>query len=119
MHNNQEPKFNVDGSVYSGPWGRPQNDGPAIRASTLSQFAQTLNIQKKIQKLYRAEFPATSPIKRDLEYVAKEWAKKCFDIWEEIQGEHFYTLVQSYSALKIGGEIAKLMKDDGAIEWYD
>src|SRR4051812_28309101 len=27
-----EPKFNVDGSAFTGPWARPQNDGPALRA---------------------------------------------------------------------------------------
>ncbi|MFM8270452.1 MAG: glycoside hydrolase family 15 protein, partial [Pseudomonadota bacterium] len=26
-----EPKFNVDGTAFVGPWGRPQNDGPALR----------------------------------------------------------------------------------------
>lgn len=25
-----EPKYNVDGSGYEGPWGRPQNDGPSF-----------------------------------------------------------------------------------------
>jgi glucoamylase len=25
-----EPKFNIDGSPNSDPWGRPQNDGPAL-----------------------------------------------------------------------------------------
>ena len=26
-----EPKFNVDGSAFTGSWGRPQRDGPALR----------------------------------------------------------------------------------------
>lgn len=30
-----EPKFNADGTLFTGPWGRPQNDGPAIRATAM------------------------------------------------------------------------------------
>ena len=26
-----EPKVNIDGTPYNEPWGRPQNDGPALR----------------------------------------------------------------------------------------
>jgi glucoamylase len=26
-----EPKFNVDGTAFTGAWGRPQRDGPALR----------------------------------------------------------------------------------------
>ena len=31
-----EPKFNVDGSAFQGAWGRPQDDGPALRAIALT-----------------------------------------------------------------------------------
>ena len=34
-----EPKFNVDGSVYELSWGRPQSDGPGIRASAMIHFS--------------------------------------------------------------------------------
>src|SRR3954469_8561082 len=37
-----EPKFRVDGSVFSAPWGRPQNDGPALRSITLCRWANLL-----------------------------------------------------------------------------
>ena len=30
-----EPKFFMNNSVFTGPWGRPQNDGPATAAITL------------------------------------------------------------------------------------
>lgn len=29
-----EAKYNVDGSAFTGGWGRPQRDGPALRAIT-------------------------------------------------------------------------------------
>jgi glucoamylase len=37
-----EPKFNVDGTAFTGSWGRPQTDGPAIRATVLIEFANLL-----------------------------------------------------------------------------
>lgn len=37
-----EPKFNVDESAYTGAWGRPQRDGPALRATALISFGQWL-----------------------------------------------------------------------------
>ena len=37
-----EPKFNVDESAYTGSWGRPQRDGPALRATALIAFGQWL-----------------------------------------------------------------------------
>lgn len=37
-----EPKFNVDETAFTGPWGRPQRDGPALRATALIDFGQWL-----------------------------------------------------------------------------
>lgn len=34
-----EPKFNADGTAFTGAWGRPQNDGPALRAIALVKLA--------------------------------------------------------------------------------
>ena len=39
-----EPKWFLDGRVYDGPWGRLQNDGPALRALVMTRYAvQLLN----------------------------------------------------------------------------
>src|SRR3990167_10057673 len=43
-----EPKFNLDGTPYAGPWGRPQNDGPALRALALIHFANVLLTHKYV-----------------------------------------------------------------------
>ena len=43
-----EPKYNVNGTPFTGPWGRPQNDGPALRAITLIKFANHLIKEGKI-----------------------------------------------------------------------
>jgi glucoamylase len=37
-----EPKFNVDQTAFTGPWGRPQRDGPALRATALIAYANYL-----------------------------------------------------------------------------
>lgn len=72
-----EPKYEVNGDVYKGPWGRLQNDGPALRASTLIRFAIAYlakggNIDR-IKELYDGKYPAQTVVKVDLEYVAHRW----------------------------------------------
>lgn len=37
-----EPKFNVDETAFTGSWGRPQRDGPALRATALIAFGNWL-----------------------------------------------------------------------------
>lgn len=39
-----EPHFNVDLTAYTGSWGRPQRDGPALRATALIDFGEWLNV---------------------------------------------------------------------------
>lgn len=40
-----EPKFNVDMSAFTGSWGRPQRDGPALRAIALIDFGNWLLVR--------------------------------------------------------------------------
>lgn len=40
-----EPKFNVDLSAFTGAWGRPQRDGPALRAIALIDFGNWLIVR--------------------------------------------------------------------------
>lgn len=37
-----EPHFNVDETAFTGAWGRPQRDGPALRATALIDFGNWL-----------------------------------------------------------------------------
>ncbi|GMG36719.1 unnamed protein product [Aspergillus oryzae var. brunneus] len=37
-----EPKFNVDETAFTGAWGRPQRDGPALRATAMISFGEWL-----------------------------------------------------------------------------
>ena len=38
-----EPKFNVDETAFTGPWGRPQRDGPALRWRNRFAFVANAN----------------------------------------------------------------------------
>lgn len=110
-----EPKFNVDGSAYNGDWGRPQNDGPALRASALIGLARILLNQGEAgyvrEKLYDGKNPTQSVIKFDLEYLANHWQDPCFDIWEEVSGRQFYTLLVQRKALMEGASLASDLGD--------
>lgn len=117
-----EPKFNVDGSAYNHPWGRPQNDGPALRALTLTRFAHYLMATGRngyVQtQLYSGKMPARGIIKRDLEYVAHSIHSSDFDPWEEVRGFHFYNRMVQRKALVEGAKLAKMLGDEGAAKFY-
>lgn len=117
-----EPKFYLDGKAFNEPWGRPQNDGPALRAISLIEWAKILVLENDEQqvrdRLYNSNYPATSPIKKDLEYISHHWKDPSFDLWEEVQGTHFYTLMVIRRALLEGADLARRMDDPKAADWY-
>lgn len=117
-----EPKYNIDGSGFTGPWGRPQNDGPALRAISMIKFARILfsegNQDYVLKNLYHGSLPADSVIKKDLEYVAHNWREHSFDLWEEEKGMHFYTLLSQHVALQEGAKLARELNDNGAADFY-
>lgn len=64
----------------------------------------------------------TSPdsvLKSDLEYTGHTWCKPSFDIWEEVQGIHFFTLLAARSALTCGADVALTLDDKGAADYYE
>ncbi|MEQ1878537.1 MAG: glycoside hydrolase family 15 protein, partial [Bdellovibrionia bacterium] len=118
-----EPKFEADGRAFNESWGRPQSDGPALRAMTLVKFANELIARGEESyvraELYDGKWPdPQSPIKRDLEYIVKNWEKDTWDAWEEIRGFHFYTRVMQIKALEAGGRLARALGDTGAASTY-
>ena len=117
-----EPKFNLDGTAYTGPWARPQNDGPALRAVTLIHLARVLlragDGGYVHDHLYAVELPTTTVIKTDLEYVAHHWQDPSFDLWEEIEGDQFYTRMVQRRALLEGADLAEQLGDSGAASFY-
>lgn len=118
-----EPKFYVNGQAYFFPWGRPQNDGPAQRSLVLTRWSHELiaNDQKDYVTgvLYDGTDPSFSVIKTDLEFVAHHWQDPCFDLWEEVNGTHFYTRMLQRSSLREGAELAEILGDTGAANFYN
>ncbi len=115
-----EPKFNVDGSAYMDSWGRPQDDGPAIRAITLIHLAKIWLSEGKdfLVKENLYDGTSNSIIKRDLEYTSKHWRNTSFELWEEVKGHHFHTRMVQYRALREGSDLAQTLGDPKASQWY-
>ncbi|KEP47038.1 glycoside hydrolase family 15 protein [Rhizoctonia solani 123E] len=112
-----EPKFNVNETEFTGSWGRPQRDGPALRATTFITFAND-QLKKGKKSYVQSVWPA---IKLDLDYVAQFWNAVCFnlviwdcthgeqsgyDLWEEVYGSSFFTLAASHRSLRQGAVLA-------------
>ncbi len=118
-----DPRCLLDGTPDVIDWAYPQNDGPALRAIAVTQYARRL--MKEDQKtavkqhLYDGKLPADSVLKADLEYIAHVWKKPCFDIWEKAYGQHFFTLMVQRKALWEGAQLARLLDDAKAGEFYE
>jgi glucoamylase len=124
-----EPKFQVDGSPFTENWGRPQRDGPPLRAITLMSYLNVFNSThpslwtsqgglQQFADLYDSRLPANSTIKADLEYVAHFWRESGFDLWEEVNGMHFFTAIVQLRALREGSKLAASFADYGAARFY-
>jgi glucoamylase len=87
-----EPKFNLpDGTVYNGPWARPQNDGTAICAIALILFASNLiknNQRDYVNKKLWNKFGGI--IKIQLDYVLQTYNSFTYDLWEEVSNTSFF-----------------------------
>ena len=107
-----EPKYNINCTAFNGSWGRPQNDGPALRGIILFQIIELFSYKYEtiIQQLI---LPI---IIRDLEYIVNNYRKVCFDIWEEKKGWHFYTRMVQTKFLKEALRYKKLIQGNVDIE---
>ncbi|GAA6014992.1 hypothetical protein JCM10207_008696 [Rhodosporidiobolus poonsookiae] len=125
-----EVKYHVDHQPFTGDWGRPQADGPGSRILTLGalaiHFFEAGTVDQR-EYVKRALYPGTADaegvertgvLKGDLEYVVTHWKMKGFDLWEEVSGHHFYTLLTLRSALYLGARLASLLNDPTAADRY-
>ena len=116
-----EPKFYVDGKSFGLSWGRPQTDGPALRALTLIRWAHVKLDEGATgyveSRLYNAA-DFNSLIKADLEYVSRNWNLPSYDLWEEVRADHFFTKVVQRAALLEGANLAQRLQDSAASDWY-
>lgn len=91
-----ETRVNPDGTLDILRWARPQYDGPALRALMLLRWWYS----ERLDAGDRAEL--TALLKSDLAIVHRWAGRPCFDLWEEEQALHYYTLRVSAAALEEG-----------------
>lgn len=101
-----EPKFEVDGTAFTGAWGRPQRDGPALRATALIAYSRWLLNHAGTSMVTSVIWPIVS---NDLDYVAQYWNQTTFDLWEETNGSSFFTTAVQHRALVEGNTLAGQM----------
>ena len=68
-----EPKFNADGTRYNGNWGRPQRDGPPLRAVAMIQYSKHLVEKGGRKGKERVQKEIWPVIANDLAYVGQYW----------------------------------------------
>ena len=91
-----EPKINVDCSPFNGSWGRPQNDGPALRGIIMIKIIDLFKYKYSVL-INNLIIPI---ILKDLNYIIDNYDKVSFDLWEEYKGRHFYTRMVQLKFLK-------------------
>lgn len=93
-----ETRVNADGTLDISNWGRPQNDGPALRALTVLRWLHAASLDTGLQAA------CDGLLRGDLRFILDHWREPCFDIWEEERGLHYYTLCVSAQALDEGAD---------------
>ena len=91
-----EPKYEINCSAFNGEWGRPQNDGPALRGIMLFKIIELFNY-KYDTIINNLIVPI---LVKDIKYIQENYNKESYDIWEEIKGWHFYTRMVQLKFLK-------------------
>ncbi|EIN06838.1 glucoamylase [Punctularia strigosozonata HHB-11173 SS5] len=98
-----EPKFNIDETAFTGAWGRPQRDGPALRATALITYANYLYGSGNTTFVTNTLWPV---IKLDLDYIANNWNQTTFDLWEEVSSSSFFTTAVQHRSMREGAALA-------------
>ncbi|EME44137.1 glycoside hydrolase family 15 protein [Dothistroma septosporum NZE10] len=98
-----EPKFNVNQTAFTGAWGRPQRDGPALRATAMIAYARYLLSEGQNATVANIIWPI---VQNDLTYVTANWNQTGFDLWEEVNSSSFFTTAAQYRALVEGSALA-------------
>ena len=112
-----EPKFYLNNTIFTGPWGRPQNDGPATSAIALINFSNAYigkggNFTTVLDNIYNSSANINAPVLKDLLFVASNWTSPSFDLWEEEESDHFYTRMVQRRALLMGKQFAQDLGDN-------
>ncbi|GAB1526175.1 glycoside hydrolase 15 protein [Rhizoctonia solani] len=100
-----ETGFNIDESVYTGPGGRPQHDNPALRSSSMIDFANGLLARNGRTGRHYVESSIWPIVILDLDYVAYHWNVTGFNTWEEASA----LISAQIRGLKQGADLAKTL----------
>ncbi|EEQ33548.1 glycoside hydrolase 15 protein [Microsporum canis] len=103
-----EPKYQVDETPYMEDWGRPQADGPALRATAMIEYARWLLANGYYDVAKSIVWPV---VKNDLSYISERWNTSAFDLWEEVNGPSFFTTIVQHRALVEGGNMARALDE--------
>ncbi|PPR00459.1 hypothetical protein CVT24_004520 [Panaeolus cyanescens] len=110
-----EPKFNIDMSPYTGAWGRPQRDGPPLRATAIIMYGNWLLDQQNTTYVKQKLWPV---IKLDLDYTAQTWNNTGFDLWEEVSSSSYFTTAVQARALVEGAIFAERIGETAVVANY-
>ncbi|QPH16390.1 hypothetical protein C2857_001019 [Epichloe festucae Fl1] len=101
-----EPKFHINLTQFTGAWGRPQRDGPPLRATALTIYANWLLANGGKTEAASTVWPVIS---KDLGYAVQYWNHTGYDLWEETNGFSFFTVAATHRALVEGGALARAL----------
>lgn len=86
-----ETRVNPDGTLDISDWPRPQHDGPAVRVLALLRWGIESEAEQRL-------------LTGDLRFLLAHARNPGFDIWEEEEGHHFYTMRVCEAALRLGAD---------------
>ncbi|KIY63917.1 carbohydrate-binding module family 20 protein [Cylindrobasidium torrendii FP15055 ss-10] len=110
-----EPKFNIDLSAFTGGWGRPQRDGPALRSTAFITYGNYLLAKGNTSYVTNTLWPI---IQLDLDYVAQNWNQTGFDLWEEVSSSSFFTTAVQHRSLREGATFATALGKTSSATTY-
>jgi len=100
-----EARYNADGTLDVLKWGRPQNDGPALRALVVIRFYSLDSFPARAGDL------ALALLRADIDYTLSHWRLACCDLWEECIGFHYHTRLVQQAALAAGAKFLAAQGD--------
>jgi glucoamylase len=104
-----ETRVNPDGTLDITKWGRPQYDGPALRALVVLRLLRANLLVTPADRLDAARLLAN-----DLSFIRHRCTEPSFDIWEEELGYHYYTRLVQFAALSDGSAWLEAASDHDA-----
>jgi glucoamylase len=107
-----DTRVNADGTLDISKWTRPQHDGAPLRALAVLRWTRDISFDSDLG----AE--SSELLRADLEFTCSHWHEPSYDIWEEEQGLHCYTLCVSAAALEAGADCMERGGDREAARSY-